>query len=216
MKPSTFNRLHELRMENDAARFAQEEMRPRFDRITHRHANGTAPRAVSAFQLFQTPAELASRLVAALNLAPGARVLEPSAGLGRILDALKPAAPREVVAVEMAANLCGELFQQDRPGVQILQRDFLGITPERLELFDAVAMNPPFHLRSDVRHILHARQFLKPGGRLAALCLNTHHRATALRPLCDLWEVLPESTFAKEGTRVSCVLLSMKATGGAQ
>ena len=29
-------------------------------------------------------------------------------------------------------------------------------------------LNPPFHLRADIRHVLHAMQFLKPGGKLAA------------------------------------------------
>jgi len=209
MNPETFHRLHALRMDNDAAGFAMDEMRPRFDRIANRHTNGTAPRAVSAFQLFQTPPQLAALLVAALVLQPGARVLEPSAGLGRILDALTSAQPAEVVAVEMAANLAGELYQQARPGVRLLQRDFLTVTPAELGAFDAVAMNPPFHIRADVRHILHARRFLKPGGRLAALCLNTHHRADALREHCTTWQELPAGTFGKEGTRVSTVLLTM-------
>lgn len=222
MNAAAFNHLHALRMENDAAGFAMAEMRPRFDRLAGRHENGTAPRAVSAFQLFQTPPELAARLVAALHLQPGARILEPSAGLGRLLDALADCsalpAPRsafEVVAVEMASQCAGELFQQDRPGVRILQRDFLACAPmdacggSPLGLFDAVVMNPPFHLRADVRHILHARQFLKPGGILAALCLDTPHRESALRAECLTWDKIPPGTFGKEGTRVPTVLLTI-------
>lgn len=211
MTSKTFNRLHELRMENDAARYYQQEHAPRFDRMAHRHENGTAPRAVSAFQLFQTPPDLAARLVAALDLPAGARVLEPSAGLGRILDALQPTAPASVVAVEMAVNLAGELYRQDRPGVQIIQRDFLTVTPAEICLFDAVAMNPPFHMRADIRHILHARQFLKPGGRLAALCFDTPHRTAALRSIADTWEQIPAGTFSKEGTNVPAALLTLSA-----
>ena len=213
MNGATFNRLHSLRMENDAAGYAMDEMRPRFDRLANRHENGTAPRAVSAFQLFQTPAPMAARLVGLLEFSRGARVLEPSAGLGRILDALQPRQPGEVVAVEIAASCAGELFKQDRAGVRIMQRDFLACTVADLGLFDAVAMNPPFHMRADTRHILHARSFLKVGGMLAALCLDTKHRIEALRPLCQTWEEVPAGMFGKEGTSVATVLLTMGAQG---
>lgn len=208
MTGPTFNRLHTLRMKNDAAGFAMEEMRPRFDRMAQRDSNGTAPRAVSAFQLFQTPPELAARLVGSLELNRSCRVLEPSAGLGRILDAIKPHA-WDVTAVEMAVSLAGELYRQERPEVQIIQRDFLTCTPAELGLFDAVTMNPPFHMRADIRHILHALTFLKPGGRLAALCFDTAAREKALRHLCDSWRPLGPGEFAKEGTSVATVLLTI-------
>lgn len=209
MSGDHFHRLHALRMANDAAGYAMADLRPRFERLAARHENGTAPRAVSAFQLFQTPPDLAFALVGALGLKAGARVLEPSAGLGRILDALPPGA--DVVAVEVAAPCAGELFRQDRPGVKILQRDFLALDPAETGLFDAVAMNPPFHMRADVAHILHARKFLRPGGTLAALCMNTRHRVEALRGLASDWLELPADTFGKEGTHVSTVLLTIRA-----
>lgn len=205
-----FNRLHSLRMENDAAKFAMDEMRPRFDRMAARHENGTAPRAVSAYQLFQTPSHLAARMASFLPLLPGLRVLEPSAGLGRLLDVLEPYRLAEVVAVEMAARCAGELFRQERDGVRILQRDFLTVTPQETGLFDAVVMNPPFHMRSDIKHIQHALTFLKPGGMLAALCLDTHHREAALKPMATVWEKVNAGTFGKEGTSVATVLLTIE------
>lgn len=190
---SGFHRLHALRMENDATGYAMEEMRPRFQKLAARHENGTAPRAVSAYQLFQTPPELAARLVALVGTP--ARALEPSAGLGRLLDALPPC---ETVAIEKAPQCAGELFQQDRPGVKILQRDFLTVTPAEIGQFDAVAMNPPFHMRDDIRHILHAVEFLRPGGKLAALCLDTPHREKALRHIAATWERIPAGAFRSE------------------
>jgi SAM-dependent methyltransferase len=210
MNPATFNRLHSLRMENDAAGYALDDARPRFDRLRARHENGAAPVAVSEFQLFQTPPAVAARLVALLGLRPGARVLEPSAGLGRLLDALQACQPREVVAVEMAAACAGQLYRQDRPGVVIRQRDFLAVDPAELGAFDAVVMNPPFHLRADIRHILHARRFLKPGGMLAAVCMAGASREAALRPLACHWEPLPAGTFRAEGTPVGAVLLAIR------
>lgn len=205
-----FHRLHSLRMENDQAGYAMKEMRPRFDRMAARHENGTAPRAVSAFNLFQTPPELAERLVALLGLGRNHRVLEPSAGLGRLLDAIAKTGAFDITAVEVAPHCAGELFRQERAEVRILQRDFLAVTVAELGAFDAVAMNPPFHMRADIRHILHAREFLKDGGTLAALCLDTHHREKALRHLCSTWEQIPAGAFKSEGTGVPTVLLTMK------
>lgn len=210
MNPETFNRLHALRMENDAAGYAMDEMRPRFDRMRNRHENGTAPRAVVVHQLFQTPASVAAQLVALLDLKPGERVLEPSAGLGRILDALQPYQPTEVVAVEMAPDCARELFTQDRAGVTIKQRDFLTQSPDDLGSFDAVVMNPPFTMRSDIRHIKHALKFLKPGGRLAAICMDGHRRREELGTLAAEWIPLHPATFKAEGTRVDAVMLLIK------
>lgn len=203
MKPEIANRLHGLQLENDGHRAIMDSMRPRFDRMAARHENGTAPRAVSAYQLFQTPAPLARRLVEAVGIMPGMRVLEPSAGLGRLLDAI----PRcEVVAVELAAACASELFRQNREGVTLTQRDFLACHLGELGTFDRVVMNPPFHMRADIRHIRHALTFLKPGGRLAALCLDTRHRSEALRPSAATWEPVPAGTFGKEGTSVPTIL----------
>ena len=211
MKPPDLSRLHALQIDTVLAGATLDAHRDRFETLRDRHDNGTAPRAVSAFQLFQTPAEEAARLVSMLDLAPGARVLEPSAGLGRILDALAPTRPAEVVAVEVAPQLAAELFRQDRARVTLKQRDFLACTPAELGTFDAVAMNPPFHMRADVRHILHALDFLKPGGRLAAICMAGPHRTRALRPLADEWHELPAGTFRAEGTNVAtCRILITK------
>lgn len=210
MTPKAFNRLHALRMENDAAGYAMDEQRGRFDRLKGRHENGTAPRAVSAHQLFQTPAPLAARLVAALGELPtGARVLEPSAGLGRILDAI----PRhcETVAVEIAPQLTRELYEANRVNVRIIQRDFLTVDTAELGLFDFVVMNPPFTMRSDIRHIQHALTFLRKGGKLAALCLDTEHRSKAFEAHAKTWEKIEAGTFAKEGTSVPTVMFTIMA-----
>lgn len=205
-----FHRLHELRMENDAARFAMDEMRPRFERMGARHENGTAPRAVVAYQLFQTPPALAAKLCALLALKPGARVLEPSAGLGRLLDALKPYQPAEVVAIDIEPACTAELFAQDRPRVTIKQRDFLACLPSDWGTFDAIVMNPPFHMRSDIRHIEHALTFLRPGGTLAAICMNTPHRREALAPLAASWTDIDARAFKETGTAVSTALVTIK------
>lgn len=209
-------------MENDESRFSMDEERPRFERMAARHENGSAPRSVSVYQLFQTPAEIAAQLVQTLDLQPGARVLEPSAGLGRLIDAIIASAsdpyrrvpfaePKsvEIVAVEQSPNCAAELYRQERDRVRILQRDFLSVTPAELGTFDAIAMNPPFHLRSDIKHIMHALAFLSPGGRIAALCMATQHRREAFRAFT--WTDLPRNSFAQEGTGVDVALITYQS-----
>lgn len=208
-KPHPFHRLHALRMENDEHAVHLATLRPRFEALKTRHEDGTAPRAVSAWQLFQTPPPLAERLAALAEIQPGQTLLEPSAGLGRLLDAAAIYALAQTIAVEVSPDLCRELYAQDRPNTVLRQADFLTIDPETCNPVDRVVMNPPFHMRADIKHTLHALRFLRPGGRLAGLCLDTRHREEALRPLADTWEPIPAGAFASEGTRVPTVLFSI-------
>jgi len=197
-------------MANDERGERLAALRPQFEAIRGRHENGTAPRPVLAFNLFQTPPELARRLVALLPAPePGGRYLEPSAGLGRLLDALALAGWASGVAIEQATECQAELYRQEREGVRLVGGDFLGIGPDVLAPVDAVAMNPPFKMRRDIAHTLHALQFLKPGGVLAGLCLDTEHRERALRPLAATWEKIPAGAFSREGTGVATILFSI-------
>lgn len=212
MKLPDLSRLHDLRMATTAAGYELDAMRDRFNALRSRHEDGTAPQAVSAHQLFQTPEPIATRLAALLpGFSGSARVLEPSAGLGRILRALQDVPGiAETVAVEVDRELCGCLFRMDLPGVRIMQRDFLTVTPDETGLFDGVAMNPPFTMRSDIAHIRHALQFLKPGGVLAGICMAGRQREAAFRDMAETWEELPAGTFREAGTNVPSILFSIR------
>ncbi|CAB1371323.1 protein of unknown function (plasmid) [Denitratisoma oestradiolicum] len=81
-------------------------------------------------------------MVELADIEPGMRVLEPSAGTGRILDQLPEGC--EVVAVEINASLGGRLDATRRA---VVIGDFLQCTPETLwGSFDRILMNPPFAL----------------------------------------------------------------------
>ena len=186
-------------------------IRGRFQTLSDRHENGTAPQAVAAHQLFQTPAPIATRLVSLLSPFPaGCTVLEPSAGLGRILRAFPADFDGDFVAVETDAGLCGCLFRMDLPKTRIMQRDFLTVEPSETGLFDYVAMNPPFTMRSDIAHIRHALRFLKPGEVLAGICMAGRAREDALMPMAETWEPLPAGTFRATGTNVDTILFSIR------
>jgi predicted RNA methylase len=143
---------------------------------------------VSAQQLFPTPHALAARMVDLAGLAIGMRVLEPSAGTGRLLEALPGIVPfglvrqtaLQVVAVEVNSALAARLACSGLAGT-VRCADFLQCSAdvEDLGLFDAVLMNPPFAQGADIEHITHALKMLKPGGRLVALCANGPVRTPA-------------------------------------
>jgi len=207
---NALTRLQNLRLETQEAGARMDEMRGRFTVLAERHENGTAPQAVAAHQLFQTPEPIAKRLVSLLGaFPPFCRVLEPSAGLGHILRAFPADFDGGFVAVETDAALCGCLFRMDLPRTRIMQRDFLTVEPSETGLFDCVAMNPPFTMRSDIRHVQHAIRFLKPGGVLAGICMAGPARESALRPMAETWEPLPAGTFRSTGTNVDTILFSI-------
>lgn len=170
---------------------------------------GLAVQVVNAPQLFPTPPELARRMVELAGVQAGDRVLEPSAGTGRILDALPDGC--EVVAVEVNGTLARRLSDL---GHKVHAANFLAQTAHGLGgRFDVVLMNPPFAKADDIAHIQHALRMLKPGGRLVAICAGGPRQAQTLRPTVEslggVWEPLPAGTFKDEGTGVHSVLLSL-------
>jgi hypothetical protein len=114
---------------------------------------------------FPTPATLVARMVAEAGLQGGMRVLEPSAGKGDIAKAAR-AAGCAVVCIEQNFTLCGILIGA---GFETHAGDFLTYDAPA-ERFDRALMNPPFSGGADARHVMHAFHWLKPGGRLAAIC----------------------------------------------
>lgn len=161
--------------------------------------------AVSSFNLFQTPVDVASRMAEILGPLDGMRCLEPSAGLGRLVKACDGG---EWVLVEESNDLCRHLYQL---GHLLINDDFLKCTADRLGgKFDRIIMNPPFKMGTDVKHINHAKSLLNPGGLLVSLCYNGVRQNERLMPIADSWEILPEKSFRSEGTAASVALLTIR------
>ena len=173
-----------------------------------REALKTGVQTVSAPQLFPTPDDLADKMASYLDIENGHTLLEPSAGTGALLSAVR----RRMVAavhtiIEMNCKLANRL-RQDYDGVT--QADFLQCGPE-LGTFDRVLMNPPFANGADIKHIEHARGMLKPGGRLVAICANGPRQRAAFMDVAEHWEDLPAGTFKEAGTNVNTALLVLTA-----
>jgi 16S rRNA G1207 methylase RsmC len=84
-------------------------------------------------------------------------------------------------------------------------------TLEPVQQYDAVVMNPPFEKWQDIAHIQHALQFVKPGGKVVAICAGGPKQVEQLQPIADHWEALPTGAFKESGTGVNTVLAVFSA-----
>lgn len=201
-----------------APRAYQEPERTEFDDMADSLKAGV--QVVSAPQLFVTPRDLARQAAGLLGIKPiGGRILEPSAGTGNLIRAAVNVATGfdccRVVAVEINAGCVSQLKEMRRgflyakdDNFRIVQGDFMEQNGNLGE-FDVVLMNPPFKDGADIRHIQHARGFLKPGGRLVSFCANGPRQREALKPLAAEWIDLPAGSFKSSGTGVSAALLAI-------
>jgi uncharacterized methyltransferase DUF6094 len=114
-------------------------------------------------QYYPTPVVIVQRILAGLPSLKGERILEPSCGCGRFLDALRDA----------GATVYGIEYHQGRAeearakGHYVLTANFLETIPTGD--FSRVVMNPPFYGKHYARHVKHALEYLKPGGTLTAI-----------------------------------------------
>lgn len=156
------------------------------------------PRASTAvskdLQYYPTPPAVVDRVLDAVYVRPGDKVLEPSCGCGRFLDGLRKRGV-EALGIEVHPQRAAEARAK---GHAVRCANFLA-EPARPE-FDAVVMNPPFYGRHYLKHVRHAAAFLRPGGRLVSVL-----PATAWYDHGELkgaWHDLPVGAFADSGTNV--------------
>lgn len=182
--------------------------------------NGQAVNRQQTIQLFETPLELAERLVANVKLSGREHVLEPSAGRGAIAEVILKhlGADGHLTLVEMDPDNVNHLkktFEHDQR-VTIIQEDFLKYRPGT-NVFDAIVMNPPFTRNQDIFHVSHAMTTLKPGGRLSAItspswCFGKNTNQVAFSQMMEKLsadiEVVPAGLFKKSGTSIETRMIS--------
>jgi hypothetical protein len=170
-----------------------------------------------SLQFFETPADLANRMV---DLAEPKRTddaLEPSAGMGAIARVLRPRVGTlkcvEIHPPFATALAEGKLCDAVHLG------DFLNLTPALVGVFKVIVLNPPFHNGADVDHVTHAFKFLAKGGRLVALTSPSFEfregkkwdefRALEIKT-CTHREEVPAGTFKEAGTDIRTKLIVLK------
>jgi predicted RNA methylase len=170
------------------------------------------------FGFFPTPDDIAHEAVSAADIEPDMLVLEPSAGHGALAE-LARAAGGKVECFEVLVENVAEL---ERRCLHVTAGDFLEQPPRAI--YDRVVMNPPFAKQADIKHVLHALKFVKPGGRLVAIMSNgstfRSDRRTAefnalVESLGGTVARLPDGSFKASGTMVSTILVTLDVPGGA-
>ncbi len=161
---------------------------------------------------FYTPMPLVERLIEWADLYEGCSVLEPSAGDGRIVHALK-AAGADVFACEIDETLHPAITDA---GAIMLARDFLSLTPQAYAApYSRIVMNPPFTRDAWKRHVEHAWTLLGPHGKLLAIVptavVSALAEQTLKLPGCNhaTAEVLDGSLFAEFDTKVRVAVLEL-------
>lgn len=170
---------------------------------------------------FDTPPEIAARVVELAKIEAGMKIYEPSCGVGNLVAAI-------IDATGSGANIFAHELDPKRHAACVTRhyRSFAGggiglgdfLTVEPAPVFDRVVMNPPFApAQADIDHVNHALKFLKPGGILvaimsAAVTFRTTKKTVAFRDVRGRTvHALPEGSFKASGTAVNAVIVVASA-----
>ena len=128
-------------------------------------ASGEKRNLKKEFQFFATPEKLADKLVELADLLPQDTILEPSAGQGAIVEAIRRSGHDGLIhCIEiMQANsiiLCNKRITHDNC-------DFL-LFPFKVK-YSKIIANPPFTKNQDIDHIYKMYECLAVGGRLVSI-----------------------------------------------
>lgn len=113
--------------------------------------------------LYPTPADVIESMTTGLHL-NGKTVLEPSAGLGDIVDYCARSGAK-VLACEIVPELQEVLKAKD---CKLISESFFDVKSEQVSHVDYIIMNPPFS--NDHKHILHAWEIAPRGCTIVSLC----------------------------------------------
>lgn len=185
------------------------DAQPYIDRLI----SGESVNIKKEFQFFETPDDLAERLVELSGVKEGHMILEPSAGQGSIVKAINRATGGEDV-------YCYELMPINQnilkniSTVKLLGQDFLSNNED--EKYDRIIANPPFAKNQDIDHIKKMFEVLRPGGRIVTIAspswtFGSHKKHIEFREWLDevgaTIEELPQGTFKESGTNIKAMLL---------
>jgi predicted RNA methylase len=148
------------------------------------------------------------------------KILEPSAGSGNFLDAIKTVF--EIDDMDYYNHIV-DAFDVDIENIRTLREkgynpthaDFLQYNTDYSIKYDMIVMNPPFSVEGDkkayITHIEHAHKMLKPGGEMLFIApigyrKNKDKRSVAFRDMLSKYfssgYELSSETFRESGTKV--------------
>jgi hypothetical protein len=178
-----------------------------------------------------TPAELAASIVAGhshiADLNPGSAVLEPSAGDGSFVHAIRAANSGVRITIVEPNETRARSIRVDEL-MTLWLMTFERFTEDTHAPFDGIVMNPPFAVPGQptlwIDHVRTAWDLLAPGGRLtaivpASLGFRTDRRHEEMRAFVDQFGGsvdLPADAFAESGTNVHTMVLWLDRPTGAR
>jgi predicted RNA methylase len=168
------------------------------------------------YQFFETPPELATRLV---FLATDGRelgtVLEPSAGQGAIVHAIVRSGRHSNIDCIELMDTNSEILS--RMPYVTLMRDYLddNIVTDFLkykgDAYDTIIANPPFSKNQDINHVYKMFEVLKTGGRMVSIISNHYQESVNFKESsfrewleeknAQIYNI-PMGTFKSSGTMV--------------
>ena len=161
-------------------------------------------------QYYPSPVIVAQQLFHDVYFNDGDKMLEPSCGCGRIIDAaieiINSKNRRGWNSPVPKVTIHGIEYDRSRvnkaraKGYHVAEANFLEIDPD--PIYDKIIMNPPFYGKHYLKHIIHALKFLKPGGVLISILPATAHYDHKKLPEGYSWRDLPVGSFAESGVRV--------------
>lgn len=168
------------------------------------------------FQFFETPSDLALRIVDMADICPEHTVLEPSAGRGAIVKAIVERFPAMRVYCYEPMDVCKVALCKIGSAMHI-NNDFLASS--KSFQYDRIVANPPFAKNQDIDHVYAMYERLKPGGIMVSIAsphwmLCSHKKEQGFRDWldevgADLTE-LPRGTFKESGTMCPAMIIKIE------
>ncbi len=116
-------------------------------------------------RFFPTPRPVILQMLDLANIQGDDRVLEPSCGMGDILEAIRASHPEvDLKAIERNHMLADVLAAKGYDEI-VTYGDFL----EHQSPYDTILLNPPFEAGAEIEHVRHAFELLSVGGRLVSV-----------------------------------------------
>lgn len=153
-----------------------------------------------SFQYYPTPPKIVSAIKKHMKNfnAENGKVLEPSAGTGKLVDWVED--KTNVDCVEVSDLQCAVLKAK---GYNVTNADFMKMTPN--PIYNLVVMNPPYNMNQCFEHIQHAEKFvdLENGGQIVVVVPLGHKQ----RYLDNGFLIVDEFDKGFERTGIATVLM---------
>jgi hypothetical protein len=169
------------------------------------------------FQFFATPSDISEQLVGYADIKRKDLILEPSAGQGSIIDAIKHKTSAVVEYCELM-DINAKILNEKYPSDRQVGTDFLELNPSYR--YDKIIANPPFTKNQDIKHFKHMYSMLKNGGTLVSVLSTSWITGTQklqldfkkwLETLDYQRHDLNNADFKESGTKIStCILVVNK------